>query len=120
VTTRSCDSCHTTTAWTPTKAYTHTSPFYKPHNSGVTCASCHTTNSEVIAWKYAAYKPDCAGCHAAKFKPDAHKKVDTPKILYTVGELKDCSGSCHTYTDSTLTAIKKTRSGEHKSTGGGF
>jgi len=107
-------------AWAPPKAYTHVSPFYKAHNSGVTCASCHTSNSEVIAWKFSAYKPDCAGCHASTFKPDAHKKVDSPRILYTVGELRNCSGSCHEYTDNTFTTIKRTRTAEHRSTGGDF
>jgi hypothetical protein len=100
--------------------YTHLSPAYKPHNSGVTCSSCHTTNSGVIAWQFAAYKPDCAGCHAARFKPSAHKKVDSPAIYYTVAELKNCAGSCHQYTDSTFTKISRTRTGHHRSTDGGF
>jgi hypothetical protein len=119
-TTRSCDACHRTTAWTPALAYVHTSPYYRAHNTGVTCAACHTTNSEVIVWPAPAYKPDCAGCHASDFKPGAHKKSESPQVLYTVGELKDCSGSCHLYTDNTFTAIKKTRIGEHTSSGGGF
>jgi len=86
----------------------------------VTCVSCHSTNSEVVPWKFGAYKPDCAGCHASDFEPDAHKKVDSPRILYTVGELKNCSGSCHEYTNNTFTTIKRTRTGEHRSTGGDF
>jgi hypothetical protein len=120
VTTRSCDACHNTTAWTPVLIYSHFSPFYRAHNSGVTCTSCHTTNSEVATWPFAAYKPDCAGCHASRFKPDPHKKSELPLILYTVSELRDCSGSCHLYTDSTFTVIKKARSGHHRSTDGGF
>jgi hypothetical protein len=120
VTSRTCDACHRTTAWTPILAYSHMTPFYKAHNSGVTCASCHKSNSEVIAWQFAAYKPDCAGCHASRFKADAHKKVDSPRVLYTVAELKDCSGSCHQYTDSTFTTILKARSGKHRSTDGDF
>jgi hypothetical protein len=102
----------------PATAYTHVSPWYKAHSAGVTCASCHKTNNEVISWQFAAYKPNCAGCHAGTFKPDSHKKVDTPKILYTVGELKDCSGACHEYTNSTFTTIKTTRSSHHRTTGG--
>jgi hypothetical protein len=120
ITTRACDACHATTAWLPVRPYTHLSPFYKPHNSSVTCASCHKSNSEVATWTFAAYKPDCAGCHAARFKPDPHKKVDSPKILYTVSELKNCAGSCHTYTNSTFTTIQRTRTGQHRSTDGGF
>jgi len=120
VTSRECDACHTTTAWLPVKPYTHLSPFYKPHNSSVTCAGCHKSNSEAATWTFAAYKPDCAGCHAARFVPGSHKKVDSPQILYTVGELKDCSGSCHTYTNSTFTTVLRARSGQHRSTSGGF
>jgi hypothetical protein len=120
VTSLSCDSCHTTSSWINPR-YTHTSPYYRAHSSGVTCRSCHSGNTEAANWTYATYKPDCAGCHAGKFKPDAHKKTEVPtKILYTVAELKDCAGSCHEYTDNTFTTIKKTRSGEHRSTSGGF
>jgi hypothetical protein len=118
VTTKSCDACHRTTAWLPVTTYSHTSPFYKAHSSGVTCRGCHSTNNEVIAWKFAAYKPDCAGCHADRFKVSEHKKVDSPTIYYTVGELKNCSGSCHVYTNSTFTTIRSTKSGEHRPTGG--
>lgn len=120
VTTQSCDACHTTTAWTPVRTYTHVSPYYRPHNTGVICTDCHTGNSETATWTFATYKPACAGCHAGNFKPDSHKKVDSPTILYTVGELKDCTGSCHLYTDSTFNTISRTRSGEHRSTDGGF
>jgi hypothetical protein len=120
VTTQSCDTCHRTTAWLPVTAYTHKSPYYRPHAAGVTCLSCHKTNSEVLAWPFAAYKPDCAGCHASTFKPDPHKKVDSPAIFYTVSELRNCAGSCHQYTDSTFTTIRRMRSGEHRSTDGGF
>jgi hypothetical protein len=121
ITTRSCDACHTTSAWQPATAYTHTSPFFKRHNSGVQCRDCHTGNNEVITWKFATYKPDCAGCHTNDFKNGPHKKTEVPTtIYYTVAELKDCSGSCHMYTDNSFTTIKKTRNGEHRSTDGDF
>lgn len=121
VTTRPCDACHTTTAWTPLRAYAHLSPNFKPHNAGVTCVRCHTSNSETIAWPFAAYQPDCAGCHASRFKADAHKKTESPTtIFYTVSELRNCAGSCHLYTDNTFTTIRQSRSGEHRSTDGGF
>jgi hypothetical protein len=120
VTTRSCDACHTTTSWT-TVRYTHTSPSFSTHNSGVTCRGCHAGNNEVIAWKFGAYSGSCAGCHAGDYKTGPHKKTTVPTtISYTVAELKNCAGSCHEYTDNTFTTIKKTRSGEHRSTGGGF
>jgi hypothetical protein len=117
VTTRSCDSCHRTTAWTPATAYSHLSPAYKQHAAGVACRACHTTNNEVIAWRFSAYRPDCAGCHANRFQPGEHLKVQRPQILYTVSELRDCSGSCHVYADATLTRIVRTRSGQHRPTG---
>jgi hypothetical protein len=120
VTTRSCDACHRTAAWVPVTPYSHQSPFYRAHNSGVVCRSCHASNTEVIAWKFAAYKPNCAGCHADRFKPSAHKKVSSPTVYYTVAELKDCSGSCHVYSNATLTTIRETRSNQHRPTGGGF
>ena len=38
-------------------------------------------------------------------------------VKYTVSELRNCSGACHTYTDSTLTKILKSRAGpEHRIT----
>jgi hypothetical protein len=118
VTTKTCDACHRTTGWRPVMSYSHLSPFYRPHNPSVTCISCHTTGNEIIAWKFAAYKPTCAGCHADRYKPNAHKKVDNPPIYYTVTELKDCSGSCHLYTNATFTVVKQSRTGRHMSTGG--
>ncbi|MDH5288134.1 MAG: hypothetical protein OEX23_16045, partial [Betaproteobacteria bacterium] len=120
VTTRSCDACHRTTAWIPLGTYSHVSPGYRPHTSGVTCIACHRSNNEVIAWPFAAYRPDCAGCHAATFRPTAHKKVDSPAVFYTVGELRNCAGSCHEYTDTTFTTIRRTRTSQHRSTDGGF
>ena len=120
LTTKSCDACHRTTGWTPLGTYSHLSPGYKAHGAGLSCASCHKNNSEVLAWPAPAYKPDCAGCHASTFKPGSHKKVDSPQILYTVAELRNCNGSCHQYNDSTFTTIKKSRTGEHRPTDGGF
>ena len=121
VTTKSCDACHTTNPPWTTIRYTHTSPNYKIHNAGATCKGCHTTNNEVIAWKFGAYVPDCAACHADKYKADSHKKTEAPTtILYTVAELKNCAGSCHLYTDSTFSSIKTPRSSRHRSTDGGF
>jgi hypothetical protein len=120
VTSRSCDACHTTTAWTPVR-YTHVGAGYVAHRAGTTCRGCHTTNNETITWRYATYAPYCAGCHAGDFKSDPHKKTEVPTtIRYTVDELKNCSGSCHIYTDSTFTTIKTSRPSKHRSTDGGF
>lgn len=101
----------------PATAYTHRTAFYKAHRTSVTCTACHSNNNEVIAWKFAGYKPDCAGCHAGDFKQGPHKKVESPAIYYNVMELKDCSGSCHVYTNSTMTTISRSRTGQHRPTG---
>jgi hypothetical protein len=81
----------------------------------VTCTSCHTANSETVTWPNAAYKPDCAGCHANDFESGPHKKQENPDAFYTVSELRDCSGACHIYTDSTHTQIKEARPSNHRS-----
>jgi hypothetical protein len=113
VTSRNCDECHNTSNWT-TVRYSHVSPaFPGPHMPSVTCQDCHTANSEVVSWRFAAYKPDCAGCHANNFEAEPHVKYGS--VHYTVSELRDCTGACHIYTDSTLTKIKTARSGHHHS-----
>jgi hypothetical protein len=108
---RSCDACHTTSAWLPLIDYLHTSPYYPGrHKSSVTCNDCHN-NTEIIAWPNAADKAFCGGCHKSNYTPDPHTKYGNVK--YTYDELKDCTGSCHVYTDSTLTTISQSRSGHH-------
>ena len=121
-TTRACDACHTTSTWLPPKPYTHLSPNWKPHNASVTCYSCHSTRTEAATWPFAAYKPNCAGCHAGTFKPGSHKKYEgTTTIFYTAAELQNCSGACHQYSNTTFTTILRSRPGpEHRSTDGGF
>jgi hypothetical protein len=87
----------------------------------VTCTSCHTANSQQITWPFPAYQPDCAGCHANDFESGPHKKYESPTTVnYTVSELRDCSGACHIYTDSTMTQIKELRPSEHRSNANGF
>jgi len=116
VTTQQCDACHSTSRWIPTTSYSHNSAFFPgQHAASVSCIDCHTGNSETIAWRYSTYKPECAGCHANDFETGPHKKTETPStIYYTVSELRDCTGSCHLYSDNTFTSITKTRSGEHR------
>ncbi|HHH35375.1 MAG TPA: hypothetical protein ENK48_00930 [Gammaproteobacteria bacterium] len=80
--------CHTTRGWLPL-IYRHTTANYPgDHRGNFACVRCHTSNSEVIPWRYAAYKPDCAGCHAGDYKPGEHKNA-------SVSSLRNCSGSCH-------------------------
>jgi hypothetical protein len=106
--------------WTFTD-YNHTTGNYPDHGAGrLACLDCHTSNNQVIPWDFPAYQPDCAACHANSYKSDPHTKYENPTVKYTVSELRDCAGSCHIYTDSTLTVIKKTRNSEHRATDGGF
>ncbi|MFZ2506918.1 MAG: hypothetical protein WAW79_00400, partial [Steroidobacteraceae bacterium] len=110
LTTLECDSCHSTMAWTPV-SYRHVSGEYPGDHSGPpACIACHTTNRDAATWKFPQYRPDCAGCHVDDYKEGPHKKVDQVS-KYTVGELRDCSGACHVYTDATLTTILKLRPG---------
>jgi hypothetical protein len=120
VTTVECDACHTTSAWTPVRRYSHSSPNYPgDHAVNPPCRSCHGANSQAVTWRFSAYRPDCAGCHANDFEPGEHRKV-RDGANYTAGELRDCSGACHVYTDSSLTTIESRRSGEHRVTQGNW
>ena len=119
-TTLSCDSCHRTTTWTLV-TYRHISPFYPNHGTKIACSTCHVTNTQTVAWKFPAYKPDCAACHADSFRPQAHTKFVKPTtVFYTVGELKDCTGACHIYSDKTMTTIETRRSHMHRINGSGW
>jgi hypothetical protein len=42
------------------------------------------------------------------------------KVYYTVSELRDCTGSCHTYTDSTMRTIVTRNLSRHRAIGGGW
>jgi hypothetical protein len=110
-----CDDCHRTTGWERV-SYSHSSgAFPSGHSNGLDCTDCHRSNSANAAFTTPAYRPDCAGCHANDFEADEHKKYKNPTtVFYRVDELRDCAGSCHEYTDATLTKIKKRRSGEHR------
>jgi hypothetical protein len=115
-----CETCHSTTQWVP-DVFRHTSPNYPgAHRTTFACTACHTANSQSPAFTFAAYAPACAGCHANNYTPDPHTKVISPAIRYTVSELRDCSGACHIYTDSTFTQIQTMRSGHHRITDASF
>jgi len=114
VTSLECDACHSTTRWTGAR-YVHNSATYPGnHRRNLGCRDCHRSNTEMVDYSSPAYQPDCAGCHASDFKPGPHKKFENPDTFYTVGELRDCTGACHVYTDATLSTIKKRRTGEHR------
>jgi len=115
-----CEACHRTAAWTPV-TYRHASPAYVRHGAAIECAGCHAANAQTIAWRFPAFRPGCAGCHADKFRPTSHPKFERPvKAYYTVAELRDCTGACHVYADNTQRAILTRQSGVHRSAGGGW
>jgi hypothetical protein len=115
-----CELCHNSIAWLPA-GFVHQSPgFPGEHRSKLDCTDCHVGTSQAVAWTNAAYQPDCAGCHAGSFESGPHKKYQNPDVSYSVSELRDCSGACHIYTDSSLTTIKEIRNGEHRVSDGNF
>ncbi len=116
-TARSCDSCHRPTSWT-TVRYQHVSPLYRAHAPGVSCIACHKTNAETVVWRFAAFKPDCAACHADQFRPQQHPKAAAAGSLNTMVEMRDCAGSCHL--GSGPAKAPKTFTSRHRPTDGSF
>jgi hypothetical protein len=87
----------------------------------LTCTSCHTSNTDQVVWRAAGYANSCAGCHANNYRSDPHTKISSPQTKYTVSELRNCSGACHTYSDATLTTISRNRPGpQHRVTNASF
>jgi hypothetical protein len=116
-----CDTCHQTTFWSPVTKYRHASLAYVDHGPGIGCDGCHAGNSQMVAWKFPAYRMTCAGCHADKFRPMAHLKFGRPaKVYYTVSDLRDCAASCHTYADGTQRTIVARSLSKHRAFGGGW
>jgi hypothetical protein len=115
-----CETCHRNTGWTPL-IFRHSSLNFPDHGSRLDCQDCHRTNAQQVPYPSPAFAPDCAACHANDFKPGPHKKYEEPTTArYTVQELRDCTGACHVYTDSSLTTIKERRSNEHRPNRGGW
>jgi hypothetical protein len=113
-TTLGCEECHTSTTWTSVR-YSHIGASYPgQHRRALDCTDCHRTNSQQMSWPNAAYQPDCAACHANDYDSDPHRKTQNPNTRYTVSELRDCTGACHIYTDSTLSVISERRNSNHR------
>jgi hypothetical protein len=125
---RECSYCHAYPNWTPLTFVTtrggqgsHLSAAYPGDHTGVnpTCVACHTTRADTVVYRNATYAGSCAGCHSSKYTPDPHTKFGNTK--YTVSELRNCSGACHVYTNSTLTTIQSRRAGpQHRVTARSF
>ncbi|HLJ78350.1 MAG TPA: hypothetical protein VKT75_13090 [Acidobacteriaceae bacterium] len=117
-TTLPCDTCHNSKVWSSIN-YRHASAAYQNHGMAISCTACHAANSQAVVWKFAAYKPDCAGCHAAEFRPQQHLKYVKPvPSYYSITDLKDCSGACHVFADKSLTTITTRRPKLHRVNGG--
>ncbi|MGJ5012116.1 hypothetical protein ACQR05_30400, partial [Bradyrhizobium oligotrophicum] len=115
-----CESCHRTVSWSSVN-YRHMSASYPNHSAAIGCTACHSGNSQAVLFKFAAYKPDCAACHASDFRPQQHAKLVKPAPMdYTVAELKDCTGACHIYADKSQTTIVTRRQRQHRVNGGGW
>ncbi len=115
-----CNECHSTNRWTGAD-YDHAGGGYPgDHRRSLNCTRCHGGNSETVTWSNSAYQPDCAGCHSSDYRSGPHKKHENPDRNYTVSELRDCSGSCHVYRDSSMTTIKDQRNREHRVSDGDF
>ncbi|MGJ5038366.1 hypothetical protein ACQR13_30000, partial [Bradyrhizobium sp. HKCCYLRH3059] len=115
-----CESCHRTVSWSSVN-YRHMSASYPNHSAAIGCTACHSGNSQAVVFKFAAYKPDCAACHASDFRPQQHAKLVKPAPMdYTVAELKDCTGACHIYADKSQTTIITRRQRQHRVNGGGW
>lgn len=119
-TTRDCAVCHRYPVWAnPTFAHV-SAQFPGEHHGSPACSACHVTNTEQAAWPFAAYRPGCGGCHANLFKPEQHARTSNG-LKYSISELRDCSGSCHLYTDARMTTVAKARpAGHHKVTDSAF
>jgi hypothetical protein len=120
LTTLPCETCHRTATWT-SATYRHTSPSYASHAPGLGCSSCHVSNAQTVAWRFPAFRPSCASCHFDKYRPLSHLKFRRPAtIYYTVAELRDCAGACHTFADSTQRVVLTRGFGAHRAIGGGW
>jgi hypothetical protein len=120
VTSLPCDTCHETDRWKRIDFEHSSSRYPGNHRSSVDCVACHQGNSASVSWPAPSFQGDCAGCHANDFEKDRHEKSESPKVYYSVSELRDCTGSCHVYADSTFEEIRRSRSREHRVGAGEF
>jgi hypothetical protein len=76
VTTAECIECHTTSAWLPNANFKHSATSNYPGDHSTrrvsTCDQCHTSNNQNITYPYSTYAPDCAACHANRYKSGDH------------------------------------------------
>jgi hypothetical protein len=109
---RDCATCHSYPDWSAVN-FKHVSAAYPgQHRATLSCAACHTSNTDQIPYLSPANAGKCAGCHAKDFKPDAHPKT-VKGIKYSASELANCSGACHIYSDSTQSTTTRSLPGPY-------
>jgi hypothetical protein len=109
---RDCATCHSYPDWAAI-AFRHTSANYPgDHKAVLTCASCHTSNSDQVPYTSPTDTGTCASCHAKDYKLPQHPKTSDGQF-YAASELGNCSGACHVYSDSTKSTIMKTVGGPY-------
>jgi hypothetical protein len=116
-----CSSCHSYPLWSAVR-FVHAAAAYPGnHVPALACAACHSSNSEKVPYPAAAYAGTCAGCHAREYVAAKHPKIAGGRVSYGVGELANCSGACHVYSDATLTTIARSQPGpKHRVVDGKF
>jgi hypothetical protein len=114
VTTAECDRCHTIRRWERIDFIHQSAGYPGEHRRNLDCDDCHETNRETPSWERPGLQPDCGACHASDYERESHKKESRTETRYSVSELRDCTGACHLYTDTSLSTIEKRRTGEHR------
>jgi hypothetical protein len=106
-----CAACHSYPDWAAVH-FLHSSAAYPGnHRAALTCAACHTADTDQVPYPAPVNAGTCAGCHAKDFSPAAHPK--SARALYSAHELADCSGACHVYSQTTPASITRSLPGPH-------
>ena len=114
ITSLDCNECHSTVNWL-TLQFSHRSMTYPgDHRQNLACTSCHAGNNESASWRSPSFIPDCAACHETNYVPGPHLLHANPDTFYSVSDLRDCTGACHVYTDSSQSVILENRTGQHR------
>jgi len=111
-TARECTACHSYPDWNAINFRHAATQYPGQHHVALTCDQCHVANSEHVVYAAPADAGTCGGCHARDFKADAHPKTSKGQ-LYSAGELADCTGACHVYSDSTRATITRSVRGPY-------
>jgi len=101
-----CLTCHSYPDWSNVTFHHSDAAYPGDHRTTLTCAACHTTNTDKVPYPFAAAAGKCGGCHVKDFKPAAHPKT-VKGALYSATELANCSGSCHIYSEQSQDAVAR-------------